>query len=55
LLLAHDLEVALALVKASEDTSISVPSKDRAKELILFATSEDYFELRQKLGVGIDS
>jgi tetratricopeptide (TPR) repeat protein len=55
MVLAHDLEVALALVKASEDSSISVPSKDRQKELILFATSEDYFELRQKLGVGIDS
>jgi tetratricopeptide (TPR) repeat protein len=55
LLLAHDLEVGLALIKASEDTSVSVPSKDRQKEAILFATSEDYFELRQKLGVGIDS
>ncbi|MBI2391105.1 MAG: tetratricopeptide repeat protein [Deltaproteobacteria bacterium] len=55
LLLAHDLEVALALIKASEDSSISVSSKDRAKELILFATSEDYFALRDKLAIAIDS
>lgn len=55
LLLAHDLEVSLALVKASEDGTVSVTQKDRAKELILFASSEDYFALREKLGVGIDS
>ncbi|MGZ3452690.1 MAG: tetratricopeptide repeat protein, partial [Polyangiales bacterium] len=54
-LLAHDLEVSLALIKATEDGTVSVTQKDRAKELILFATSEDYFELRQKLGIAIDS
>lgn len=55
LVLAHDLEVALAIIKASEDSSVSVPSKERAKELVLFATSEDYFAIRDKLGVAIDS
>ncbi len=55
ILLAHDLEVSLALIKASEDQSVSVTQKDRAKEAILFASSEDYFELRQKLGIAIDS
>lgn len=55
MLLAHDLEVSLALIKASEDNSVSVPQKDRTKELILFATSEDYFTLRDKLGIAIDS
>jgi serine/threonine protein kinase/lipopolysaccharide biosynthesis regulator YciM len=53
--LAHDLEVSLALVRASEDTSIAVGAKDRARELILFATSEEYFQLRERLGVAIDS
>lgn len=55
MLLAHDLEVSMALIKASEDTSVAVPQKDRAKEMILFAASEDYFTLRDKLGVAIDS
>jgi serine/threonine protein kinase/Tfp pilus assembly protein PilF len=55
MLLAHDLEVSLALIKASEDGSVSVQQKDRTKEMILFATSEDYFTLRDKLGVAIDS
>lgn len=52
-LLAHDMEVAIEMVKASEDPAL--PSRDRIKELILFSVSEDYFQLRQKLGIAIDS
>ena len=55
LLLAHDLEVALALLKASDDGSVGIAQKDRIKELTLFAASEDYFALRQRLVVAIDS
>jgi len=55
MLLAHDLEVASALIKASDDSSASVNQKDRLRELVLFASSEDYFALRQKLVVNIDS
>jgi tetratricopeptide (TPR) repeat protein len=53
--LAHDLDVATALIKASDDASSSVTQKDRLRELVLFAASEDYFALRQKLVVNIDS
>jgi hypothetical protein len=55
MLVAHDLELALALIKASDDGSVAVTAKDRAKELILFASSEDYFALRARLVIGIDS
>ncbi|GAC1364667.1 MAG: hypothetical protein NVSMB47_16170 [Polyangiales bacterium] len=55
MMLAHDLEVAMALIKASDDSSSSVTQKDRLRELVLFASSEDYFALRTKLVVGIDS
>jgi len=55
LVLAHDLEVALALIKASDDGSTSVTTKDRLKEITLFAASEDYFALREKLVVNIDA
>ena len=51
LLLAHDLEVALEMVRALDDSG----AKERAKELLLFAVSEEYFNLRTKLGIGIDS
>jgi hypothetical protein len=54
-LLAHDLEIALALLKASDDGSAGITVKDRTKELILFAASEDYFALRERLVIGIDS
>jgi serine/threonine protein kinase/cytochrome c-type biogenesis protein CcmH/NrfG len=55
LLLSNDLEVALTLLKASDDANAPISTKDRIKELTLFAASEDYFALRQKLGIGIDS
>jgi hypothetical protein len=52
-LLAHDLEVASELIKASEDPAL--PTRDRIKELVLFSVSEEYFSLRRKLGISIDS
>jgi tetratricopeptide (TPR) repeat protein len=54
-LLAHDLQVAGEIVKASGDDASAVPVKERLKELILFATSESYFAIRSKLGLSIDS
>jgi hypothetical protein len=54
-LLAHDLEVAGELVKASGDEAASVPVKDRLTELVLFGTSDEYFTLRQRLGIAVDS
>jgi tetratricopeptide (TPR) repeat protein len=51
--LANDLEIAAALVRASPDEASAVPQKDRLKELTLFSVSESYFTLRHKLGVAI--
>lgn len=51
--LAHDLEVASELIKAGDDPAL--PARDRFKELVLFSVSEDYFYLRRKLGISIDS
>jgi tetratricopeptide (TPR) repeat protein len=53
-LLAHDLEVATATIRATEESS-SMSVKERLKELVLFSISEDYFGLREKLSVTIDS
>jgi hypothetical protein len=33
----------------------SVPVKERMKELVLFSVSEEYFALRDKLQIRIDS
>jgi tetratricopeptide (TPR) repeat protein len=53
-LLAHDLGVATEVMRATEDAA-SVPSKERLKEIVLFSISEPYMELREKLGVTVDT
>ncbi len=53
-LLAHDLQMATEVIRATEDGA-SVPGKERVKEVVLFSVSEEYFELRQKLGISVDS
>jgi hypothetical protein len=54
MLLAHNLEVTTEAIRASEEAG-GGPAKDRMKEIILFSISEPYLELRQKLGISIDS
>jgi tetratricopeptide (TPR) repeat protein len=54
-LACNDLELASEMIKAADDGSSAVQQKDRLRELVLYATSEDYFALRRRLGLGIDS
>jgi hypothetical protein len=54
-LLAHDLETAVAVVRASDETSSTVPQQDRFQELVLFSVSKAYFDLRARLGITVDS
>jgi hypothetical protein len=53
-LLAHDLQLTTEVVRSGDDGS-SVPVKERMKDIVLFAVSEEYFDLRKKLGIGIDA
>lgn len=53
-LLAHDLEISTQVVRSTEDAS-SVPVKERMKDMVLFSVSEEYFDLRTKLGITIDA
>jgi hypothetical protein len=53
-LLAHDLSCAAEVMRATEDGA-SVPVKERMKEIVLFSVSEEYFALRDKLQIRIDS
>jgi serine/threonine protein kinase/lipopolysaccharide biosynthesis regulator YciM len=55
MLIAHDLETAAEIIKASDEGSSAVANQDRLKELVLYAVSEPYFKLRRKLGIAIDS
>ncbi|AUX43259.1 protein kinase [Sorangium cellulosum] len=54
-LLANDLELAQEMIKVADDASSAVPQKERLKELVLYAVSEEYFAARQRLGINIDS
>ena len=51
--LANDLEIALAVIKASPDETAGVPQKERIKELHTYAVSESYLALRHRLGIAI--
>jgi hypothetical protein len=52
--LAHDLSMATEVMRATEEQA-SVPVKERMKEIVLFSVSEEYFALRDKLQIRIDS
>jgi tetratricopeptide (TPR) repeat protein len=54
-LLAHDLDTAVAVIRASDDASSALPTEDRVQELVLFSVSEAYFHLRERLGISVDS
>ena len=54
-LLAHDLETAVAVVRASDEESSAVSQQDRFQELVLFSVSPAYFKLRDHLGITVDS
>ena len=53
-IVANDLELANEMIKAADEGSSAVPQKERLKELALYAVAEDYFAIRQKLGINID-
>ncbi len=53
-LLAHDLDRATEVMRSTEDAA-SVAAKERMKEVVLFSVSEEYFALREKLQIGLDS
>ncbi|MBL8681551.1 MAG: protein kinase [Myxococcales bacterium] len=53
--LANDLPRALAVIRATPEDQSPLPAKDRTRELIAFAVSDEYFYLRQKLGIAIQA
>ena len=55
LVVAHDLEVATEMIKASDESVSPVSHKDRLRQLVMYSISEEYLALRQRLGIAIDS
>ncbi|NOY93292.1 MAG: tetratricopeptide repeat protein [Deltaproteobacteria bacterium] len=53
-LVCGDLETAARMVQAlPPEGSVDLPPKDKVKELVLFSVSENYFRLREALGIQI--
>lgn len=52
-LLANDLGMALAVIRATPEDSWPVAQAERIRELRLFAISDEYFKLRQRLGIAM--
>ena len=55
LLLCHDLETAVQLIRASGETSSSVSIDERLKDVIAYSVGAEYLELRSSLGIAVDS
>jgi tetratricopeptide (TPR) repeat protein len=52
---AHDLDTAAQIIKASDESSSAVPGTERLRLLALFAVSSEYLGLRRRLGIAVDS
>ncbi|MBI2894767.1 MAG: tetratricopeptide repeat protein [Deltaproteobacteria bacterium] len=55
LLLCNDLEITARLIQGEPPGAGDMPVKEKLKELVLFSISEEYFRLRQGLGIAIAS
>jgi tetratricopeptide (TPR) repeat protein len=55
LLLCNDIEVAARMIQSDVTTVDDIPDKEKIKELILFSVSEEYFRLREHLGITINA
>lgn len=53
LLLSADLEIAKKIIAAEPQQPGDLPPQEKLKELIVFSTSDQYFALRQALGIAI--
>jgi tetratricopeptide (TPR) repeat protein len=51
--LSNDLKIANAVIEASPEDSSSVGRKDRLRELLAYSVSEQYFELRKRIGIAL--
>ena len=55
LILCNDLPIALAELRRSGGAESTLSTKERSKELVLYAVSRPYFQIRNALKVGIES
>lgn len=54
-LVAHDLQSTTDVIRAADENLSNVGNEERFKQLILFASSSRYFDMRSRLGIRVDS
>ncbi len=54
-LMCNDLEIAARMVQSESATVDEMPPKEKIKELVVFSVSEEYFKLRETLGITIST
>jgi tetratricopeptide (TPR) repeat protein len=52
--LAHDLETAAQIIKASDESASAVAGPERLRQVALYAISAEYLALRRRLRVSVD-
>ncbi|HVU03128.1 MAG TPA: protein kinase [Polyangiaceae bacterium] len=52
--LCHDLETAVEIIRASDESSSALLPQARLKDLVLYGISDPYFKLRERLKIGVD-
>jgi tetratricopeptide (TPR) repeat protein len=53
--LSHDLETSVEIVRASDESSSALSPQARLKDLVLYGISESYFQIRDRLKIGIET
>jgi hypothetical protein len=52
--LAHDLDTAAQIIKASDESASAVPGPERLRQIALYAISAEYLALRRRLRISVD-
>jgi hypothetical protein len=52
---SHDLQTTVEVVGASDESTAALSNEERYKQLVLFASSSQYFSIRRRLGIAVDS
>jgi hypothetical protein len=52
---SHDLRTTAEVLGAADEAASSVSNEDRFREIVLYASSKRYFEMRERLGIRVDS
>lgn len=54
-IVSHDLQTTVEVVGASDEATFTVSNEERYKQLVMFAASSNYFAIRRRLGIAVDS